>query len=279
MQVGAAATGSHGSGVRHKGFQGYTAALDFVLPNGDIKSYDRETCGEEEMASVAVSYKHTILQPRDDIDRAQLVSPPSKGARWTHGHCICSCGHACVFGGRDLMLRWIAQQVGLGCLGPVSSVSVDICPSYDITQQCYRMPIAEYLPIPANTCSFSMQLFGLQLLLLINRRICRSRYLENFYAMVDAHDSVSTFANFGDGVVEWTFQRDKIESGSMTHAPGSFDPPSLIHDGAGSLITTPCKIYESDVEHPGTGVFNWHDGLHFFMHGAETSFCGAILKL
>ena len=68
MQVGAAATGSHGSGVRHKGFQGYTAALDFVLPNGDIKSYDRETCGEEEMASVAVSYKHTILQPRDDID-------------------------------------------------------------------------------------------------------------------------------------------------------------------------------------------------------------------
>ena len=177
------------------------------------------------------------------------------------------------------MLRWIAQQVGLGCLGPVSSVSVDICPSYDITQQCYRMPIAEYLPIPANTCSFSMQLFGLQLLLLINRRICRSRYLENLYAMVDAHDSVSTFANFGDGVVEWTFQRDKIESGSMTHAPGSFDPPSLIHDGAGSLITTPCKIYESDVEHPGTGVFNWHDGLHFFMHGAETSFCGAILKL
>lgn len=54
MQVGAAATGSHGSGVRHKGFQGYTAALDFVLPDGDIKRYDRNICGEEEMASVAV---------------------------------------------------------------------------------------------------------------------------------------------------------------------------------------------------------------------------------
>lgn len=40
--------------MRLQGFQGYTAALDFVLPNGDIKRYDRETCGEEEMASVAV---------------------------------------------------------------------------------------------------------------------------------------------------------------------------------------------------------------------------------
>lgn len=26
---------------------------------------------------------------------------------------------------------------------------------------------------------------------------------------------------------------------------------------------------QSDVEHPGTGVFNWHDGLHFFMHGCR----------
>lgn len=76
--VGAAATGSHGSGIRHKGFQGYTASLEFVLPNGDTKTYNRETCGEEEMASVAV---------------------------------------------------------GLGCLGPVANVEVDICPAYDITQQ------------------------------------------------------------------------------------------------------------------------------------------------
>lgn len=177
VQVGAAATGSHGSGIRRQGFQGYTAALDFVLPNGDIKRYDRASCGEEEMASVAV---------------------------------------------------------GLGCLGPVSSVAIDICPSYDIAQRCYRMPIQEYL--------------------------------DNFHVMIDAHDSVSTFANFGDGVVEWTFQRDKVESGTE---PDSFQPPELIHGGAGQLITTPCRIYESDVEHPGTGVFNWHDGLHFFMHGCR----------
>lgn len=176
--MGAAATGSHGSGIRNKGFQGYTAALEFVLPNGDTKRYDRVTCGEEEMASVAV---------------------------------------------------------GLGCLGPVFAVDIDICPAYDITQQCYKMPIEEY--------------FG------------------NFRGMIDAHDSVSTFANFGDGVVEWTFQRDKIEVGSADQE--SFDPPATIHDGAGTLHTGPCKIYESDVEHPGTGVFNWHDGLHFFMHGCR----------
>ena len=40
-------------------------------------------------------------------------------------------------------------------------------------------------------------------------------------------------------------------------------------DGAGRLHDGPCRIYESDVEHPGTGVFNWHDGLHFFMHGCR----------
>ena len=44
--------------------------------------------------------------------------------------------------------------------------------------------------------------------------------------MVDAHDSVSTFANFGDGVVEWTFQRDKVEAGTP---PESFTPPATIH--------------------------------------------------
>ena len=134
-------------------------------------------------------------------------------------------------------------------------------------------------------------------------------YLGGFHAMIDAHDSVSTFANFGDGVVEWTFQRDKVEVGSG----GGFDPPATIHGGAGTLHTGPCKIYESDVKHPGTGervgwnilslqnrslaipcapdvprhlvihrapesaaikptrsgVFNWHDGLHFFMHGCR----------
>ena len=74
-------------------------------------------------------------------------------------------------------------------------------------------------------------------------------YLGSFHAMIDAHDSVSTFANFGDGVVEWTFQRDKVEVGSG----GGFDPPATIHGGAGTLHTGPCKIYESDVKHPGTG--------------------------
>ena len=45
------------------------------------------------------------------------------------------------------------------------------------------------------------------------------RYLGGFHEMVEAHDSVSTFANFGDGVCEWTFQRDKLQ-----YAP---HPPAL----------------------------------------------------
>lgn len=42
-----------------------------------------------------------------------------------------------------------------------------------------------------------------------------------------------------------------------------------MHGGKGTLHTEPCRIYESDVDHPGTGVFSWHDGLHFFMHGCR----------
>ena len=108
--------------MRHKGFQGYTAALDFVLPNGDIKRYDRDICGEEEMASVAVR------MPAACYIRVLSYTQPVNSCRLWHKFSIA---------------RHV--QVGLGCLGPVSSVSLDICPSYDITQQCYRMPIAEYL--------------------------------------------------------------------------------------------------------------------------------------
>ena len=82
--VGAAATGSHGSGIRNQGFAGQTAALTFVLPDGSTRRYDRASDGDELMDSVAVN---------------------------------------------------------LGCLGPVAEVEADIVPSYDITQQCYTMPI------------------------------------------------------------------------------------------------------------------------------------------
>ena len=82
--VGAAATGSHGSGIRNQGFAGQTAALTFVLPDGSTRRYDRASDGDALMDSVAVN---------------------------------------------------------LGCLGPVAEVEVDIVPSYDVTQQCYTMPI------------------------------------------------------------------------------------------------------------------------------------------
>ena len=68
--------------------------------------------------------------------------------------------------------------VGLGCLGPAAGVEVDIVESYDVEQRCYTMPVPEYLL--------------------------------NFHQLVGDHHSVSTFANFGDGVVEWTFQRDRV---------------------------------------------------------------------
>ena len=158
--VGAAATGSHGSGIRNQGFAGQTAALTFVLPDGSTRRYDRASDGDALMDSVAVN---------------------------------------------------------LGCLGPVAEVEVDIVPSYDITQQCYTMPIVS----PATQRHRNhRQLRAAPL------TPAQAEYLENFHAMVDAHDSVSTFANFGDGVVEWTFQRDKVEAGTP---PESFTPPATIH--------------------------------------------------
>ena len=75
-----------------------------------------------------------------------------------------------------------STAVNLGCLGPISRLSVDIVEAYDIEQRCYTMPMPEYLA--------------------------------NFHEMVDRHDSVSTFANFGDDVCEWTFQRDRVSVGS-----------------------------------------------------------------
>jgi hypothetical protein len=107
--AGAAATGSHGSGIRNQGFQGQADLMDFVLPNGDIRRYSRSTHTEEEVASAAVN---------------------------------------------------------LGCLGPIATVHVDIREGFDVVQACYKMPLADYLT--------------------------------HFHDMVNAHDSVSTFANFGD---------------------------------------------------------------------------------
>eukprot|EP01047_Picozoa_sp_COSAG01_P040255 COSAG01_NODE_3377_length_6172_cov_134.808003_3_plen_356_part_00 len=107
--AGAAATGSHGSGIRNQGFQGQADLMDFVLPNGDIRRYSRSTHTEEEVASAAVN---------------------------------------------------------LGCLGPIATVHVDIREGFDVVQACYKMPLADYLT--------------------------------HFHDMINAHDSVSTFANFGD---------------------------------------------------------------------------------
>eukprot|EP00947_MAST-08B_sp_MAST-8B-sp1_P003755 g3755.t1 len=153
-------------------------------------------------------------------------------------------------GGEDFS----AALVGLGALGPVSEICVDVVETFDVSQGVYGG-----IPIPS--------------------------LIDRLQSTVAGTDSFSAMINFGTGECDLLFLRQlhlttdpylssndaSSNDASSSSSSSSSLPPRARWGGAdGTLLTEPEPFFEApDFPVKTTHTGPWHDTLSFFMDGCK----------